>query len=80
MNHLRVHAMVEEMVKAILNDQPGFVHVGNVWMEWDGESLTWDTPLSEWNIEAVWQSLMDRAIQHPDVERIASCTHNLANL
>jgi len=73
MNHLRVHAMVEEMVKAILNAQHGFVHVGNVW-------LTWDTPLSEWNIEAVWQSLMQRATQHPDVERIASCAHNLANL
>ena len=80
MNHLRVHAMVEEMVKAILNDKPGFVHVGNVWMEWDGESLTWDTPLSEWNVNAVWQSLMQLATQHPDVERIASCAHSFANL
>ncbi len=80
MNHLRVHAMVEEMVKAILNGLPGFVHVGNVWMEWDGENLTWDTPLSEWNVNAVWQSLMQRATRHPDVDRIASCAHNLANL
>ncbi len=80
MNDLRVHAMVEEMVKAILNAQHGFVHVGNVWMEWDGERLTWDTPLSEWNVNAVLESLMQRATQHPDVERIARCAHNLANL
>lgn len=80
MNDLRVHAMVEEMVKAILNAQHGFVHVGNVWMEWDGERLTWDTPLSEWNVNAVLESLIQRATQHPDVERIASCAHNLANL
>lgn len=80
MNQLRAHAMIEEMVKAILNNDPGFVHLGNVWMEWDGESLTWDTPLSEWNVKEVWKSLMQRAEYHPDVDHIAGCAHGLANL
>ncbi len=80
MNSLRVQAMLEDMVKAILHGQPGFVHVGNVWMEWDGKRLTWDTPLPQWDIDAVWQSLMQRAISHPEVERIAICAQSLANL
>jgi hypothetical protein len=80
MNYLRVHAMLEEMIKAILNEQPGFAKVGNVWMEWDGEVLTWDIPLSEWDVEDVWQSLRERAKKHPDVDRIASCAHSLAEL
>lgn len=80
MNQSRAHVMIEEMVKVILNGQPGFAHVGNVWMEWDGETLTWDIPLSEWNVEAVWSSLMERSAYHPDVERIAICAEGLANL
>lgn len=80
MNHLRAKVIMEEMVKVILNDQPGFVHVGNVWMEWDGEKLTWDIPLSQWDTNAVWRSLMQQATRHPEVEHIASCAHNLANL
>ena len=80
MSHPRVQIMMEEMVKAILNGQAGFVRMGNVWMEWDGETLTWDTPLPEWDTNAVWRSLMQQASRHPEVEHIASCAHNLANL
>ena len=80
MNHLRVQAMLEEMVKAILDGQEGFVHLGNVWMAWDGKKLTWDTPLSEWNVNEVWRSLMEQAEYHPKVEHIANCAENLANM
>lgn len=80
MNHLRVHIMLEEMVKAVLNDQPGFVRLGNVWMEWDGQSLTWDVPLCQWDSDAVWRSLMELSSDNPEVERIADCAQNLANL
>lgn len=80
MNPQRTQIMLEEMVKAILKGQTGFVHVGNVWMEWDGEKLTWDIPLSEWDTNAVWRSLMQQSTRHPEVEHIASCAHNLANL
>jgi len=80
MNHLRVQAMLEEMVKAILNGQAGFVHLGNVWMEWDGEKLTWDIPVSQWDVHEVWRALMERANDHPDIDRIACCAENLASL
>lgn len=80
MNHPRAQIIIEEMVKAILNDQPGFVQMGNVWMEWDGENLTWDTPLSQWDTNAVWRSLMEQATRHSQVEHIASCAHDLADL
>lgn len=80
MNHPRAQVIIEEMVKAILNDLPGFVQMGNVWMEWDGENLTWDTPLSQWDTNAVWRSLMEQATRHSQVEHIASCAHDLADL
>lgn len=75
-----IQPMLEEMVRAILQDRPGQVRLGNVLMEWNGSKLLWDTPVREWDVEGVWRSIMKYAQMHPEVEGIAICAEALANL
>lgn len=64
-------AILEEMVKIILNHGPGHVTLGNVLMRWDGQRLSWNIPPYEWNIDEVCASLMQYARIYPEVEEIA---------
>ncbi len=66
-----IQITLTKMVRAILRDQPGFVPLGNVWMEWDGQHLSWDTPVKHWDVGAVCVSLMKQVAHHPEVDSIA---------
>lgn len=72
--------IIEDMVKAILNDVPGTLNLGNVLMSWDGHRLRWDLPLSDWDIEGVIDDLVDHAERNAHVERIALCAEALSRL
>ncbi|RMH09093.1 MAG: hypothetical protein D6704_01900 [Nitrospirae bacterium] len=75
-----IQVTLEEMVRAILRDCPGFVPLGNVWMEWDGTRLSWDIPVHQWDVDAMCASLMRQAKRHPEIETIAKCAEALARL
>ena len=80
MNQASGQIIMGDMVKAILKDRPGSIVLGNVLMHWDGHRLRWDLPLSEWDIEAVIDALMEHADRNADVERIAFCSEALSRL
>jgi len=75
-----IHITLTKMVQVILRNQPGFVPLGNVWMEWDGQHLSWDTPLQEWDVDAVCHSLMRQATTHPEVEYLAKFAEGFSHL
>ncbi len=80
MNQSAGPIIIGDMVQAILNDQPGSIVLGNVLMCWDGEKLRWDLPFSEWDVNAVIDSLMDHAERNAHIERIALCAEALSRL
>jgi len=80
MNQATGYVIIGDMVKAILNDCPGSLELGNVLMVWDGDRLRWDLPLSEWDIESVINDLMAYAQENEHVERIALCADALSRL
>ncbi len=71
MEQPEIQTTLAKMVQVILRNQPGFVPLGNVWMEWDGQHLSWDIPHQEWDVEAVCDSLMREMAQHPEIEYLA---------
>ncbi len=79
MKQPEIQITLTKMVQVILRNQPGFVPLGNVWMEWDGQTLSWDTPLKEWDVDAVCHSLMRQAIPHPEVEYLAKIAEGFSH-
>jgi hypothetical protein len=47
MEGLAIKDTLKEMIRTILDDQPGQVPLGNVVMTWDGHTLSWDVPVRE---------------------------------
>ena len=80
MEQPEIQKTLTKMVQVILRNQPGFVPLGNVWMEWDGQTLSWDTPLKEWDVEAVCHSLMRQIAHHPEVEYLAKFAEGFSRL
>ena len=80
MKQPEIHITLTKMVQVILHNQPGFVLLGNVWMEWDGQTLSWDTPVRDWDVDAVCHSLMRQAIPHPEVDYLAKIAEGFSHL
>ncbi len=80
MKHPEIQKTLTKMVQVILRNQPGFVPLGNVWMEWDGQNLSWDTPVKDWDVDAVCDSLMRQATPHPEVEYLAKIAEGFSHL
>jgi hypothetical protein len=80
MEGLAIKDTLKEMIRTILDDQPGQVPLGNVVMTWDGHTLSWDVPVREWDVDGVWESLRHQAEYHPEVEEIAFCLEALETL
>jgi len=80
MKQPEIQVTLTKMVQVILRNQPGFVLLGNVWMEWDGQTLSWDTPVRDWDVDAVCHSLMRQAIPHPEVEYLAKFAEGFSHL
>ncbi len=53
MKQPEIQLTLTKMVQVILRNQSGFVLLGNVWMEWDGQNLSWDTPVKDWDVEGL---------------------------
>ena len=79
MEQPEIQITLTKMVRVILRDQPGFVPLGNVWMEWDGQHLSWDIPHQEWDVDAVCHSLMRQAIPHPEVDYLAKIAEGFSH-
>jgi len=75
-----IQITLTKMVRAILRDQPGFVPLGNVWMEWDGQNLSWDIPVKDWDVDAVCDSLTRQVAHHPEVDYIAKFAEAFSDL
>ncbi len=80
MTQPEIQLTLTKMVQVILRHQPGFVPLGNVWMEWDGHTLSWDIPLKEWDVDAVCHSLIRQATPHPEVEYLAKIAEGFSHL
>jgi len=80
MKQPEIHIPLAKMVQVILRNQPGFVPLGNVWMEWDGQSLTWDIPHQEWDVDAVCDSIVRQAAHHPEIEYLAKIAEGFSHL
>ncbi len=80
MKQPEIQLTLTKMVQVILRNQPGFVPLGNVWMEWDGQTLSWDIPLKEWDVDAVCHSLIRQATPHPEVEYLAKIAEGFSHL
>ena len=80
MKQPEIQRTLAKMVQVILRNQPGFVLLGNVWMEWDGQNLSWDIPHQEWDIDAVCDSLMRQIAHHPEIEYLAKFAVGFSHL
>ncbi len=80
MEQPEIKIILTKMVRVILRGQPGFVPLGNVWMEWDGQRLSWDIPHQEWDVDAVCASLVRQAAHHPEIEYIANIAEGFSHL
>jgi len=80
MEQPEIQITLTTMVRVILRDQPGFVPLGNVWMEWDGQNLSWDIPHQEWDIDAVCASIVRQATHHPEIAIIVNIAERSSHL
>ena len=53
---------IEDLIRPILDEKPGTVQLGNVCFEWDGDQLSWDTPVMDWDMNAIGEDLVKQAI------------------
>ncbi|MCZ6800086.1 MAG: hypothetical protein O7F12_06320 [Nitrospirae bacterium] len=80
MERPHIRETLEEMVRVILNDYPGFVKLGNVLFELTGNQLSWDIPHNQWDVDGICHSLKNHAQYHSEVEDIAIGADAYANL
>ncbi len=80
MKQPEIQLTLTKMVQVILRNQSGFVLLGNVWMEWDGQNLSWDTPVKDWDVVGVCDSLMRQVAHHPEVEYLAKFAEGFSHL
>ena len=53
---------IEALIRPIFDEKPGVVQLGNVSFVWNGERLSWDIPVMEWNMNAIGEDLVRQAI------------------
>ena len=65
---------IEDLIRPIFDEKPGVVQLGNVSFSWDGERLSWDTPVMEWDMNAIGEGLVRQAIGNQRLsERMREC-------
>jgi len=60
--HDDIGVSIEELIRPIFDEKPGVIQLGNVSFVWDGERLSWDTPVMEWDMNAIGEDLVRQAI------------------
>jgi hypothetical protein len=57
-----VGVSVEDLIRPIFNEKPGAVQPGNVCFKCDDHQLSWDTPVMDWDMNAIGEDLVRHAI------------------
>lgn len=59
---VEIGVSIEALILPIFYEKPGTVRLGNVSFEWDGERLSWGTPVMDWDMNAIGEDLVRHAI------------------
>ncbi len=75
--HDDIGVSIEALILPILDEKPGTVQLGNVGFKWDGEKLSWNIPVMDWDMNAIGEDLVRRAGENQKVsEMMRECGYS----